>query len=154
MIVTFFGHADFKESSICEEEFMLTLREYTKGESVDFYFGGYGGFDDFSYKCCCEFKKQCGKSSSAKLIFVTPYITESYHKNHLLQMKDKHDEIIYPNIENVPLRYAISARNKWMAEEADLIFCYVNHSWGGAYCASKYARAKGKRIINFGKLVF
>ena len=35
-------------------------------------------------------------------------------------------------IENVHPRYAISWRNKWMVNEADVVIAYVTHTWGGA----------------------
>lgn len=154
MIVTFFGHADFKEASVFEKAFLSALHEHTKCQSVDFYFGGYGAFDDFSYRCCEKFKGSNFKQKSFNFIFVTPYITEDYQKKHLSIIKNKYDEIIYPGIEKTPLRFAISTRNKWMADCSDLIICYVNHSWGGAWSVCKYAASKEKRIINLGNLIF
>ena len=52
----------------------------------------------------------------------------------------------YPPIENVPLRYAISKRNEYMVEKADVIIAYVNHSWGGAATTLEYAKRKHKNI--------
>ena len=118
---------------------------------VDFYLGGYGEFDNLSYKCCQKHKKE---NENARLVFVTPYIDENYQKNHLSDCKTHYDEIIYPNLEKVPYRYAIVVRNRWMVDNADLVIGYVNHSWGGAYNACAYAVSKGKKVINLGKLVF
>ena len=62
--------------------------------------------------------------------------------------KDKYDEIIYPEIENKPLRFAISYRNQWMMQKADIVIAFVEHDWGGAYKTYQYAKRKGKRIFN------
>ena len=45
----------------------------------------------------------------------------------------QYEETILPDgIESVPPRFAISWRNKWMIKEADIVVCYITHSWGGA----------------------
>ena len=58
------------------------------------------------------------------------------------------DTSIYPPIERVPLRFAISKRNEWMMENADLIIAYITHSYGGAYKSLRVAKRKKKKIIN------
>ena len=83
MVITFFGHADFNEASICQKDFLSVLYEHIKEAVVDFYFGGYGAFDEFSYKCCQQLKSSDFKQNSFKFTFVTPYITEDYRKNNL-----------------------------------------------------------------------
>ena len=116
-----------------------------------FYFGGYGNFDEFCYRCCRKFKK---REPTFRLVFVTPYITEAYQKSRLAKNEIMYDEIIYPGLEQVPYRYAIVARNKWMSDNSDLIVSYIDHSWGGAYNACKYSVSKNKEVINIGKYVF
>ena len=59
-----------------------------------------------------------------------------------------YDSTVYPPLEKVPPKYAISERNKWMVSEADLIIAYVKYARGGAYNGLQYARRRGKRIIN------
>ncbi|MBE6644535.1 MAG: hypothetical protein E7612_04040 [Ruminococcaceae bacterium] len=151
MIITFFGHSHFHFDSVDEKLFLSIIAENVKDSRVDFYLGGYGEFDSFSYKCCKRYREE---NKNAGLVFVTPYIDENYQKNHLSDCKMRYDEIIYPALENVPYRYAIVARNRWMVDNADLVIAYVNHSWGGAYNACAYAVSKGKKVINLGKLVF
>ena len=77
-------------------------------------------------------------------IFVTPYITLQYRKNHLDFIKGNYDLIIYPEIEGKPLKYAITYRNRWMVERSDALICGIDHSWGGAYKAYKYAKKQEK----------
>ena len=145
MIITFFGHKDFEANEEIEKRFDCILLESIRGKAVDFYLGGYGKFDEFCYKKASEYKERNG---TERLIFITPYITESYQKNHLRYLKERYDEIVYPNLERVPQKYAISHRNKYMIEKADLVICYVVRSWGGAKQAYDYAKRKGKKTIN------
>ncbi len=43
---------------------------------------------------------------------------------------------------------AITERNFWMTENADLILCYVYKDYGGAYTMMRHAQSIGKMIIN------
>ena len=144
MRITFFGHADFSESDAIRERLVKLLRERASGVDVEFLFGGYGGFDRFAYGVAKDF---IGCSSS-KLVFVTPYITEEYSKNHLSYQKTRFDSIIYPEIENKPKRFAITYRNRYMVECADIVIAFVKRTRGGAYTALKYAQKMGKDIYN------
>ena len=146
MRICFFGHADYNYSLETKDSLTLILKDYTEKFDCEFLFGGYGRFDDLAYRCVKELCSQ----NRISAVFVTPYITESYLKNQLEYHKNKYDEVIYPEIENTPLKFAITARNKWMVEQSDLVITYVNKNYGGAYSALKYARNKGKTIINLG----
>ena len=59
-----------------------------------------------------------------------------------------YDSVVYPPLEQVPLKFAISKRNEWMISQSDFVIAYVEHSFGGAYQGLHYARQKGKRIVN------
>ena len=50
-------------------------------------------------------------------------------------------------IENIPPRFAINYRNKFMLEAADIVVTYVKHSWGGAAKYKRLAEKKNRRII-------
>ena len=145
MIVTFCGHAHFSKAEECEQKLLSFLEEKVGDRSADMYLGGYGGFDGFAYDCC---KKYRGTHPNVSLVFVTPYLTAEYQKNHLSYQKTKYDLILYPEIEDKPLRFAISYRNKYMVEKADYVVAYVSHGFGGAYATYKHAKRKGKMIFN------
>ena len=145
MTLTFCGHSNFIGGKEFEEKMMRVLEEKVGDSPADFLLGGYGKFDSFAYACCKEYQKAHPKT---KLIFVTPYITESYQRNHLIHKKDFYDEIIYPEIEKAPLKFAITYRNKWMVEKSDLVVAYVDREHGGAYQTYKHAQRKEKEIIN------
>lgn len=69
-----------------------------------------------------------------------PYLNSS-------MMTVGYDETVYPPLESVPKRFAISRRNEWMVRESDIVVAYVTHSWGGAAKTLEYARRKKKQIF-------
>jgi len=138
MIVAFCGHSQYI-SSAADERRILEILSQTVGDGfAEIYLGGYGAFDEFARKCARKYQQT---HSNIKLVFVTPYIKAD-------NCKDLYDEIIYPELGNVPLKFAISHRNKWMAERAACIIAYINREWGGAYQMYKYAKRKNKVIFN------
>ncbi|MBO5882950.1 MAG: hypothetical protein J6Q78_00915 [Clostridia bacterium] len=151
MIVTFFGHAQFPNAKKYEQKVIEFFEQKIGDSSVDFYLGGYGDFDSFAYDCCKKYKET---HINASLVFVTPYMTIEYQRNHLAYQKERYDEIVYPEIEDKPLRFAISYRNKWMVEHADYVICGISCDYGGAYKAYQYAKRKGKPIFNVTDKVF
>ena len=145
MIISFFGHSSFNKTEAHEQKLLSFLEEKVGDFPADFYLGGYGAFDDFAFKCCQKYKNE---HPSVSLIFITPYITVEYQQNHLKDQKEKYDFIIYPEIEQKPLKFAIFYRNRWMVDKADFIICCIDHSWGGAFKAYQYAKQKKKSIFN------
>lgn len=150
MIITFIGHSSLVLEKAMSKKIKSTiLAEAVAAESVSFYLGGYGSFDEHCAGICREIKKDL---PNCEVVFVTPYITESAQERmkNLVDMK-LYDSTIYPPIEKTPPRFAISKRNEWMISEADLVIAYVSRSFGGAYKSLKYAERKKKRIINFAR---
>lgn len=143
MIIAFFGHADYTERVGDKETLLSLITTIVGSDNVHFYLGGYGNFDYFALRCCDMFKTM---HENATTVFVTPYLDASYWK--LKNAKGKYDESVYPPIESLPKRYAISKRNEWMIEQADWVIVYVDRSYGGAYSAMAYAERKGKPIVN------
>ena len=145
MIVTFCGHAQFPRLKEYEQKILAFLTEKVGDTPADMYLGDYGGFDDFAYECCKKYKES---HPNISLIFITPYMTVEYQRNHLEIQKKRYDEIIYPEIEDKPLRFAIIYRNRWMVEKADYVICGISYDWGGAYKTYQYAKRKQKMIFN------
>ena len=107
---------------------------------VTCYLGGYGDFDEICARACRELKQEY---DDIEVVYVTPYISLSEQaKIKEMQSYGLCDTSIYPPIENVPLRFAISKRNEWMMTNADLIIAYVNRSYGGAYKSLQVAKRK------------
>ena len=149
MIITFCGHSSFAKKADYEYKLLSILQEYIGDEPAEIFLGGYGSFDEFARECCRKYQSEHPRVS---LVLITPYMTIEHQKNHLEYQKDYYDAIVYPEIEDKPLRFAISYRNKWMVEKADLVIAYVNHNSGGAWQTYQHAKRKKKNIINLGKL--
>ena len=147
MVITFFGHASLYGCDALKEKVKEVIREHISvTEKVTFYCGEYGDFDRVSAQACRELKKEYPQSET---VFVTPYFASVQQKKiqYLMELK-LYDATVYPPLEEVPLRFAISKRNEWMAEKADLVIAYVACSRGGAYKALQFARRKKKTVIN------
>ncbi len=145
MVIVFCGHSNYIQNTNDETNILHVLEVEAGNTLCEIFLGGYGRFDDFALLCAKKFKQ---RHPNAKLILITPYL-----KNAKMNLeKATFDSIIYPNLEHVPPRYAISHRNKWMIEQADIVVCYVSHKYGGAYAMYADAKRKGKRIHNLGSL--
>ena len=141
MIVTFCGHSTYIKRSSDEDTLLAFLENRIGDTPVEFFLGGYGGFDHFAYGCAKRFQQ---KHPNAKLVFVTPYLQIKKAEQEL----GKYDLIVYPELERVPPRYAISRRNKWMVERADVVIAYITHRHGGAYTTYCHAKRKKKEIFD------
>ena len=146
MIITFCGHASYVQKDGDEAAMLSLLEELIGDDPAELYLGGYGGFDAFAHRCGRKYKET---HPNARLIFVTPYMTEAYQKSRLEPVKPLYDAIVYPPIESAPFRFAISHRNKWMVEQADVLIAYVIHEFGGAYTTCKHAKRKKKQVFDF-----
>ena len=147
MIITFVGHGTLNISSERSAKIKKTIEKNIVGKDhVAFYCGGYGNFDNHCAHLCREIK---ASYSQCEVVFVTPYLTPSQQTKmkYLLDTK-LYDATIYPPLENVLPRFAISKRNEWMIDQADLVIAFVSHEYGGAYKTLLYSRRKKKNIIN------
>lgn len=144
MIITFCGHSQFYSTQEDKQKMLSFFESFIGNQSWKLYLGGYGNFDQFAYSCGKEYQ---ATHPNIELVFVTPYLNESYQKNKLTYISSNYDSIIYPELESVPPRIAIIRRNQWMVEQADLVVAYITHRFGGAYTAYQYAMKKKKAIF-------
>ena len=145
MIITFFGHANYSEKDEHRQLILDYLETVSCNSNVEFYLGGYGKFDSFALSCAKEFQTV---HTEAKIYFITPYISPSYEKTHLKNNAAIYDGIIYPPIESTHPKYAISHRNKWMIEQADVVIAFVKRQNGGAFSAFRRAKGLKKNYFN------
>ena len=146
MKIAFVGHSFVYLRDRVKEMVKEKIRSIVGHEEVECYLGGYGDFDEICADACRDLKRE---GYNITLIYVTPYLTPSeQRKIKELQMRKLFDISIYPPIEKVPLRFAISRRNEWMMKNADLIISYVKYDKGGAYKTLEVARRNRKEIIN------
>ena len=143
MIITFCGHSNCLFNEDVKEQLKnILLDEIIKNPTCKFYLGGYGDFDGLCLRILKDLKTDFPE---IELIFITPYLEKNYSKLELA--KYYYDDVIFHPIESVPRKFAISKRNEWMVNKANLVIAYVKYSWGGAARTLEYAKRKKKRII-------
>ena len=54
----------------------------------------------------------------------------------------------YPDRQEVPLQSGIGERNKWLAENCDMMIVYIKRDYGVAYKCYKHAQELGVPIMN------
>lgn len=141
MTVTFCGHRDVPEPEIIKTWLNQTIEELIH-EGVDhFLLGGYGQFDRLAAAVVREQKE---RHPAIRSVLVLPYLDRKHDAS-------LYDESIYPPLETVPRRFAISRRNEYMIDAADCVIAFVTHDFGGAYTSLCYAQRKHKRIILYAK---
>lgn len=146
-ICSFFGHSDAHLSDNQLAELELHLIDLISSHGVThFYCGFYGLFDSL---CAILVRSLKTAYPHIKLCAITPYILPSYAENNA-HFKNTCDELIYPEIEHVPYKFAISKRNDWMVNVSNYIVAYVDRGWGGASKCYQKAVKLGKPCTNFG----
>ena len=150
MIISFCGHSAYKEQKEHEKMVLKILNERVGNTNCEFFLGEYGNFDKFAYRCAKNF---CANHTNSKLVFITPYASLNHKKMDIQNIEERFDDIVYPSLENVPLRYAITHRNRWIVEQSDLIIAFIEHNYGGAYSTYIYAKRKNKEVHNLFKTI-
>ncbi|MBR4979362.1 MAG: DUF1273 family protein [Clostridia bacterium] len=138
MVVTFCGHNEISDVENIKPHLYTEIEKLIEDGADKFYLGGYGKFDLLAAQAVCSLKKE--QFPHIRSILVLPYLNREYDKA-------LYDETVYPPLEKVPLKFAISKRNEWMIDNSDAVVCYVVHSWGGAAASLNYALRKKKRVI-------
>lgn len=135
MICTFFGHRDCPDS--LETDLEKCLQKLIENENATtFYVGNQGNFDRLVHKVLKRLKE------------MYPHITYTIVLAYMPQNKKQPEETLLPDgIENVPRRFAICYRNRFMLKKADCVIFYVHYISSGAYTYCVAAEKAGKRCI-------
>ena len=139
MIVTFCGHAQISQSKKIETWLYDVTQKLIEQGATTFYLGGYGAFDSLAASVLRAQKK---RYPQIELVLVLAYLNAG-------KKVSSYDRTVYPPLETVPRRFAISRRNRWMVETSDVVMAYVLHDWGGAATTLRCARKKKKQIISY-----
>lgn len=147
-ICAFFGHRDTLITAQLEEQISQTLRRLIDEGIDEFWCCEQGTFDWICHKILLEVKKDY---PFIQICCICAYNPSSYPKIRQDSMEKRYDYLIYNDeIANGANRFAIVRRNRYIAENVDVILCYIEHKNGGAYNAVKYAHKQGVKIINLG----
>ena len=139
MIVTFCCHREVPQQEEVRSWLVDWMEKLIQEGASDFYLGGYGAFDRLAAGVVWKMKERYPQIRST---LVMPYLDWTPDIS-------QYDVTIYPPLELVPRRFAISRRNRWLMDRADIVVAYVTHDWGGAAATLAYARRKKKRIIEY-----
>lgn len=137
MTVTFCGHAQISQCEDVKCWLHSVTQSLIEQGATTFYLGGYGAFDNLAASVLREQKKQYPQ---IELVLVLAYLNTGRDTSG-------YDSTMYPPLETVPRRFAISHRNRWMIEVSDVVVAYVLHDWGGAATTLRCAKQKKKQII-------
>ena len=142
--IAFIGHRYIEGHYGLEDQIENIIREKLHSkEYVELYVGRNGDFDISVASATKRVQKALGHHNSS-LILLQPY-----------PMKDDpdfekfYDEIWYPIDSKTHPKAAITKRNQWMIDNADLLIAFVYPDQkGGALTTLKYAEKQGVEIIN------
>lgn len=144
-----FGHSDFDAGDDVLIEIRNKLLYLIEEENYDtFYLGNKGLFDYFIAKELYELKRIYPHINR---VLVLAYLNQKVSEYEREYRKKMFDEIIFPPLEKVPLRYAYSKRNKWIIDNSDYAIFFVDYSWGKSMKMLEYAHKKHKKYVNYGK---
>lgn len=147
MTCTFFGHRTATEKIV--PVLQSTIIDLIENHNVDVFFvGNHGSFDSIVKGTL----KKLSESYYIKYYVVLAYYPE---KADQFDKEAYSDTIVFEGFENVPKRFAISYRNKWMISKSDYVVTYVTHDIGsGAAQFKTLAERKGKTVINLPDLLW
>lgn len=137
MVVTFCGHRDVQYSDQFARKLHDVLCDLIAEGADAFLLGGYGAFDSLAAIAVHDLKSSFPHIRST---LVLAYLDRDCSG-------DLYDETVYPPLEGVPYRYAVSRRNRWMVDAADVLVSCVTRSYGGAAATLRYAERRQKRIV-------
>lgn len=138
-ICAFFGHREIPED--LEPRLRELVRQAIEDYGVtEFWNGGYGGFDKLA--------EQVVSSIKAEYPHIRNRLVYAYKPQYAL--RPTFDCDLYPkHLDSYLDKWRISRRNKWMAEQCDLMITYVEHANSRIYEPLDHMTGK-KPILNLG----
>lgn len=146
--VSLFGHRKIEDIRCLDETLYPIIKELIQTKSyVSFLIGRNGEFDEYAASVIKQVQKAVGKENN-DMTLVLPYKVadlEYYEKYY--------DNILIPEcVYGAHPKSAITLKNRWMAEQSDLVIVLVERDKGGAYTAMKYAEKLNQRVVNLSLL--
>lgn len=131
-----FGHADCPDAIMPRIEAAVE-KHYLEYGVRSFYVGNRGRFDAVAARAVKRVKK---RHPDIRL-----YLLLAYHPaERRVDMADGFDSSYYPPLVGVPRPYAITRANRYMADTAATLICYVRHN-GNARNLLEYAQRRRKK---------
>ena len=150
-IVCLFGHRRIDEPVLVEERLRVVIEEIVDAHKcVEFLVGREGEFDLLASSVIKDIKrrKDCPDCS---LTLIMPYLKADFLNNQQ-GYEDYYDSVqLCEEFSANHPKSAIKVRNRYMVDRSDLCIFYVASTSGGAYQTMRYARRRGKNVINLGE---
>ncbi len=144
-ICCFAGHANIPDKEELKIKLRTEIINLIENEKVTTFYNGVKG--EFDWLCAHTVDELREKYPFIKSYWVLSYMPKE--KDEYTERISKiFDDTVYPDIENVPQRFAILKRNEWMINNSDFLIAYV-HRLGGAHKTLEYAQKKKHiKVIN------
>lgn len=140
--VSFIGHRVVDEFRQVEEELDEVIELlHRKYRFVEYNVGRNGEFDDLAAQAVRRFRREWEEWCELTLV-------EPYPVANLDILEKSYDNVIIPTDRKCHFKAAIGERNKWLAENCDMMIVYIKRDYGGAYKCYKYAQELGVPIMN------
>ncbi len=146
--VALFGHRESSDPKRIQETLAPLIKKLVlKEDYVIFLLGRNGEFDEYAASVIKSVQHEYGTGNS-ELLLVLPY-----EMADMEYYEEYYDSLYIPEcVEGVHPKSAITKRNRWMVEQADLVIVDVEKNQGGAYTAMKYAEKLHTRVIRVSEL--
>ena len=142
--VALFGHRNMLDTKHIDHNLIPIITNLIETKFyIVFLIGRNGEFDAYAASIIKMVQHEYG-ISRLELNLVLPYAVSDieYYDNY-------YDSILIPEcVENVHPKSAITKRNRWMVEQADLVIDNVEKQQGSAFTALRYAEKLCKPVIN------
>lgn len=139
-VCAFFGHR-YISAGLKPEIEKAAVKLIDEKDVDTFWVGGYGEFDKAAASVVRDIQLRC---PHIRLILIVAYARQLHAYGDIFPF----DGFDYPDIvECAPRKFAISARNRYMALNADFVIAHLCRDYGGAYDAARTARNHGKPVL-------
>ena len=139
-LCAFFGHREIPDNlePLLREQIIRSVTEFGVTRFIN---GGYGEFDRLAARVVYDLKRQYPEIRNT---LIDAYPVAHKTLSHVF------DGSYYPKeLDSFPDLWHIPRRNKWMADQCDMIIAYVNHAESCIYEPLDHVFGK-KNIINLG----
>ena len=141
-VCIFFGHRECY--GLDAAVLRVTIEDLIRQGAEEFLVGHQGMFDTMVRTSLKSLQKQYPHIRYSVVLAYLP--TEKR------EFEDFSDTVYPEGIENVPPKFAIDWRNRYLLDAAYICICYVNQTCGGAYKFASLAKHRGLKVINLGSI--
>lgn len=144
---TFAGHRQVFEAGIGDKVQKMLKVLIEKDNQFVFLNGGMGRFDEICAGVVRKLKRE-HPEKDIRLCLVAAYFSNRFNAEKKYY-QSLYDEILLPDgVETTYYKAAITKRNKWMVDQANILIAYIDHNYGGAYQTYQYANKKSVSVFN------